>query len=280
MYKTDHYENRYFNSIKDNGITLTKFSKDIKKIESEYAFYYFIPENIQRWFVQPFNFEIKNEIASYQMEKIFCKNAGEILASFEMDLISFKNMFKLIAEFKKECKEMYYSEDNCKEESKYLVITKTQNRIQENYSDIMLRISKAYDFYKQERLSWMKTLSHGDLCLTNILWSKDINLIKFIDPRGAFLRNDIYMDEYYDLAKLSHSILGGYENILYGHHFSDQAMKDIFINYLHENNISVNLLRVYEASLFLSMVPLHKDNKEHVDLFINKSKEILNELGF
>jgi len=280
LYNTDHYNPRHFNKIMSKDITLVKISDQAEKIRSEYNFYYMLPASLQRWFVQPYNFIISEESASYEMEKINKKNIGEMFANGEVDLTSFKKMMNLIETFKNECNELYLEQSDCIEESEYLVITKTKNRIKSSHNELLDRISKAYLHYRDERTVWNKTISHGDLCLSNILWIKEFNIIKFIDPRGAVSVKDIYMDEYYDLAKLSHSILGGYENILYNSKYKDKAVQDVFIDYLNRNNISINLLRVYEASLFLSMVPLHEENQKNVQGFLSKCDSILLELGF
>ena len=47
-------------------------------------------------------------------------------------------------------------------------------------------------------------IGHGDLCFSNMLYSKTTGLLKFIDPRGADKPSDLYMHSYYDVAKLSH----------------------------------------------------------------------------
>jgi len=239
-----------------------------------------LPQSLQRWFVQPYNLNFNESFASYEMEKINKKNVGEMLVNGEVDIVSFKKMFDLIKKFKEECNSIYLKESDCMLESEYLVINKTKNRIKDSHGDLLDRVSKAYNFYKDERKIWNKTISHGDLCLSNILWIKEFNIIKFIDPRGANSVKDIYMDEYYDLAKLSHSIIGGYENILYRSNYTDDGIKNIFLEYLKQNDISFNLLRVYEASLFLSMVPLHKENQKNVEGFLSKCDSILLELGF
>lgn len=239
-----------------------------------------LPKSLQRWFVQPYNLKFDEISASYEMEKINKKNVGEMLANGEVDLTSFKKMFDLVKKFKEECSIIYSEESDCMLESEYLVIHKTKNRVKSMHNDLLDRLSMAYKYYRHERKVWNKTVSHGDLCLSNILWIKEFNIIKFIDPRGANSFKDIYMDEYYDLAKLSHSILGGYENILYNSHYNDDAIKNVFLDYLNEIDVSLNLLRVYEASLFLSMVPLHKENQKNVEGFLSKCDSILLELGF
>ena len=53
-------------------------------------------------------------------------------------------------------------------------------------------------------------VGHGDLCFSNILYSREANLLKLIDPKGALAEEDLYTDPYYDLAKLSHSRIPNY----------------------------------------------------------------------
>jgi len=136
-----------------------------------------LPASLQRWFVQPYNLNIKEDSASYEMEKINKKNIGEMFANGEVDLTSFKKMMHFIETFKNECKELYLEQSDCIEESEYLVITKTKNRIKSSHNELLDRISKAYLHYKDERTVWNKTISHGDLCLSNILWIKEFNII-------------------------------------------------------------------------------------------------------
>lgn len=280
MYNTDHYKSRHFNSVFDEDGLVVKSSKDVNKLYAEYMFYYYLPASIQRWFIQPFDMQVKEDVVQYKMEKIYVKNSAEILVNGEIDIVSFKKLLSLIDKFKIECKAIYYDEEGCRKESEYLVLNKTRSRIKGSHQDLYNRIELAYNKYKDERLIWKRTLSHGDLCLSNILYVKEFNFIKFIDPRGAILQEDIYLDEYYDLAKLSHSILGGYENILYEKRYKDSAIQQEFIKYLNVNNISVNLLRVYEASLFLSMVPLHSESPERCRQLISQCDKILSEVGF
>mgnify|MGYP000358476019 CR=1 FL=1 len=56
-------------------------------------------------------------------------------------------------------------------------------------------------------------ISHGDLCFSNIIKDDDRLRLIFIDPRGGKNLN-YYRSPYYDLAKLCHSLLGGYDHIV------------------------------------------------------------------
>jgi len=66
------------------------------------------------------------------------------------------------------------------------------------------------------------TFVHGDFCLSNILCEPDSNNMKFIDPRGGFVGPSCYGPQLYDVAKLSHSIIGKYDLII-----SDQFSLDV-----------------------------------------------------
>ena len=119
-------------------------------------------------------------------------------------------------------------------------------------------------------------VTHGDLCFTNILVETDYNFMRLIDPRGSFGdESSIFGDSRYDIAKLMHSLEGGYDYIIEdmvkvsvdGNEISFDnpcrspkliaLFKEVFSDYLVEN-IAIELI---EATLFLSMVPLHRDFK-------------------
>jgi dTDP-glucose pyrophosphorylase len=55
---------------------------------------------------------------------------------------------------------------------------------------------------------------HGDFCFSNILYDLRGRLVKLIDPRGSFGTVGIYGDPRYDIAKLYHSVYGGYDFIV------------------------------------------------------------------
>jgi len=285
MFNTDHYSSRYFNDVLAAGNIVIKSSDDLEKIKSEYDYYYYLPNNIKRYFVQPFNFQYVDGLASYKMERVFVDNAGETMVNGEMSMASFKRMLSRIEEFKSESIEIPEDYESVYLESKYLVLDKTFNRIKsfhlyEESMEIFERLENAYGHFIKDRSTWNKKISHGDLCLSNILWVDDINLIKFIDPRGAKTEQDIYMDEYYDMAKLAHSVINGYDNIIFKKNFYSKEMSEILIKFFKKNKISIELLSVYQASLFLSMAPIHIDSSNRVAHFMNKCDRILKEIGY
>jgi hypothetical protein len=280
MFNTDFYNARYFNKIIKDKDTLIKSSTNIDKIIAEYNYYYFLSPDKQRYFVQPFNLLIGDKMASYTMECINYKNLSQLFQSEYVAPSSFVKILNKIEDFK------LNSYDNEKEKtlnnSRYLVLEKTKHRIKDfpEYQELFIRIEKAFNKYIQKRQTWNSVLSHGDLCFSNILWIKEIEMIKFIDPRGAINIEDMIIDEYYDLAKLSHSIFGKYESIIYDSNIEYTHIENIFLEYLKEKNICLELLKVYEASLFLSMIPIHSNNSNNIKMFSSMCDKILIEIGF
>lgn len=126
------------------------------------------------------------------------------------------------------------------------------------------------------------TMMHGDFCFSNILYDFKSKSVKVIDPRG--IDNDgnisMYGDMRYDVAKLAHSILGLYDFIIAGmYDYREILPYEITLEFEELTSIkstqekfksmlfagySISELSVYPimVHLFLSMLPLHRDNPE------------------
>ena len=133
---------------------------------------------------------------------------------------------------------------------------------------------------------------HGDLCLSNILYDRRTGFVRLIDPRGSFGPLRLFGDPRYDLAKLSHSFLGGYDFLLAGrfdleaeggrvrfeidwepHH---QPVRDQFRRWLAARaGAEYGRVRLIESLLFLSMIPLHGDRPRSQAGFLARGLELL-----
>jgi thiamine kinase-like enzyme len=136
------------------------------------------------------------------------------------------------------------------------------------------------------------TVVHGDFCASNILYDTKTNLIKLIDPRGSFETVGIFGDPLYDLAKLFHSFEGRYDFII-GDKFEIQERKVKFnisqkvrdqlscsLQYLYEVFSSdIEQVKLIEALLFLSMIPLHSDYPERQRAMYRVGISLLEELN-
>ena len=121
---------------------------------------------------------------------------------------------------------------------------------------------------------------HGDLFFGNMFYDVNSNILKVIDPRGSYgdIRS-IYGDIRYDIAKLNHSINGKYDfivNRLYAFELQNfdnnefsyiiydndqhRIINELFNDKLKNYNFNLKEINIITACLFLSMIPLHKEN--------------------
>lgn len=127
-------------------------------------------------------------------------------------------------------------------------------------------------------------IGHGDLCFNNILVDPLFGTLKFIDPKAAIHKETGIcglMDPLYDLAKLNHSFCGLYDSVvndLYslqhslesGYTFRVFAPKDfriilrMFQDMLLLERVDEAICTLATANLFLSMLPLHRDDPERM----------------
>ena len=155
------------------------------------------------------------------------------------------------------------------------------NGVSDLYSDSNKHLKR----YK--KLLHTSYFSHGDLCLSNMIFSEEDNKITFIDPRGG----EAYRTPYYDLAKLSHSLLGGYDHIINNiatiqfdnsmgayvdfNEALDQKIEGVFSDFCHSLGYEIELVRKIEASLFISMLPLHVDDERKLFMLALRASELL-----
>ncbi len=311
---TGNMDSRYFNSLQGNEYTLVKSSQNKKKIKAEYDFYHLLPEDMKYWFVMPFNYTEDEKGASYTMERLHMTDLAIKWVHGSMDEAEFEKLmdkyfFFFMSRHTRKCTAAEY-------ESKAgeLYTEKVKSRVAElkqlpEYKRIETLLSAVPDadidhltgkyFELKDRIESANkyenqlVIGHGDPCFANALYNKSTQTLKFIDPKGAVSEEELWTHPYYDVAKLSHSVCGRYDffnNGLFdiriaedfGYDleipFDNSVYKDIFMRKASENGFDPLTVRIYEASLFLSMLPLHIDNPHKVLGFILNVKNILKEI--
>ncbi len=160
---------------------------------------------------------------------------------------------------------------------------KVNNQFLPSLNTTINEIQKELKVFEKKRNLFF---GHGDLCFNNILIEPISGSIKLIDPKADFIRkNKIgYVDPFYDLAKLNHSFRCFYDSIVnnmfsishnkdkyilkifkpFNYEIANFYFQEIFLNNLIENE----LLRILTSNLFLSMVPLHKENEQKMEALI------------
>ena len=316
-YISGGFDSRYFNSLKGDNYTVTKKSADIKKMKMEYSYYYLIPEKMRNWMVMPFDYKEEENYAQYTMERLPMTDLAIRWTHQAINQDEFINILDKTFYFINLREKKVVSKEEYKSCADKLYLSKVDERIEKlkqskeydklnnfiksgtcfnGIDDIVKLYKEKYEkitskIYKQKE--YISVIGHGDVFFANMLYSKEINLLRLIDPKGALNENDLWTDPYYDVAKLSHSICGNYDffntglydilidnsmNLQLNIHFNNKKYVEIFKKFLKENGFDYEIVRLYEASLFLSMLPLHIDNLHKVLGFVLNAVKILEEL--
>ena len=134
---------------------------------------------------------------------------------------------------------------------------------------------------------------HGDLCFSNILFEPGSGVLRLIDPRGDFIGSVNQGDPRYDLAKVLHSVNGGYDfmiNDLFrleqdGLNFEFSMPQSEYLEKLQsllfdkiaaQTPYARHELILLESLLFLTMLPLHRDQPKRQVAFLLTGLRLLN----
>ena len=317
MYISSGFDARYFNSIQGNNYTVTKKSADKKKMKMEYTYYWLLPESMKSWMVMPYDYKEEKDYASYTMERMPMTDVAIRWTHGAIDINEFKCLMDKVFYFFSIRKKSKIEKEEYNKCAKKLYLEKVDERIErlkklDEFETICKLIQSGTDYnsideivdlYKRLYEKSMKrvyksnnyesVIGHGDVFFANMLYSKEVNLLRLIDPKGALEEKDLWTNPYYDIAKLSHSVCGNYDFFNVGAydielnkkmkfdlhiHFDNTRYKEIFKQYLKEFGYDYILVRLYEASLFLSMLPLHIDNPHKVFGFLLNAINILKEI--
>lgn len=315
QYIAGGFDARFFNSVQGDEFTVTKSSKDIKKIKAEFTFYQLIPEDMKTWFVMPYHYQEFEDHACYTMERYNMTDLAIRWVHGAIDTQECANLLHKVFHFINIRKKRTVNAPDGKKIADALYLEKLDMRVQNlkihpgypkiaallesgtSYASIDLLVSRYKNLY--QKLSPLRgpiafsVIGHGDLCFSNMLFNKETALIKLIDPKGALEDAQLWTDSYYDVAKLSHSICGRYDFFNNALHrisidadlqfcleidFNNNTFIEIFKDFCKNNGFEYQLVRLYEASLFLSMLPLHMDNPQKVFGFILNAINILDEV--
>lgn len=116
---------------------------------------------------------------------------------------------------------------------------------------------------------------HGDLHFGNILYNQQTDQIKLIDPRGKYANYyGTHGDNIYDFAKLAHDLYHGYNAMVQGVPHNE-TVKQIFVKMLQKYDLPVQ--EILDAGLLLiaTCVPLHYDDENRQNRFIQYVKDHL-----
>jgi hypothetical protein len=315
--KTKYISSRSFNKIKVDPIkgVLTKFSEHVDKLSNEAEFVKKLPSNLSVLFPRILDVKNKNRKAHIKMEYYGYPSLSEYMLFWDLNNGFWLNIFdalKVVCSSFKDHKVRNITLSNYLE----FYLGKTLNRLIEykqqlgeknwifsdeliinnyKYKNINLLKNKIEEKLKKLYNGSEFCVMHGDLCFNNILYDLYSGTIRLIDARGSFGPSikSIYGDQLYDIAKISHSVIGAYDYIVNGF-YSYTEEKNNFYYKIHErkdHNIITKLnnefilkldyklsdISLIMGLLFIAMTPLHNDDVTRQKVFYLHGIKFLNE---
>ena len=305
---------RYFNSLRFDRSSeiVTKTSENTLKLIDEIEWYKQIPNDLSKLIPKIKEFD-QSKKPFLKLEYIKHPTLAELWLysdfSPKLWMEMLESLFKILSQFRKYPKLVSVSDYNL------IYKTKTKERINELINsneyfkqilkeDVLFINGKKYHNWpvieKQIKLKIRdlyheqdNCLIHGDLCFSNIFCDFTNKNFKLIDPRGKW-GSDMYGDLKYDVAKLRHSLVGGFDTITNGLYFASLNQKNqITINIfkpknhqeicMHLDNLiqsewNLDEIKLIEGLLYISMLPLHRDHFERQLAFYSIGIQRLNEV--
>ncbi len=294
---------RAFNNLRITSSWVEKSSSKDKKIAAESNWFLTLPLSLRHYVPQYLGEHKTDGKSSYRLEYLHNTAVNELYVFSEHPTQVWKKIISNCIQFLKSCSKEKAPRNSKFSSLKELLNFKTESRLQEFLQQSGYDINQVWKFegytikikeaisLANKHINFKEEISvlHGDFCFSNILYDFRSNRIKTIDPRGLTLTGEpsIYGNIHYDIAKLSHSIIGLYDWIIAGYYklevdknsvtFSvdipnnQEVIQKYFIHLvLDEFKISEQQVLAMQIHLFFSMLPLHNDNKQRQQaLFFN-----------
>ena len=289
---------RSFNELLINPRFIEKSSVKSQKIKAEANWFDSLPAMLKSYTPQYLGHtESEKGKFSYRLEYLHNTALNELFVFSEMPNVIWSNILEHCLTFVQECESTTAPHGAIGQSLDQLFGAKTRERLEEFSVDKKFNLTDKWRFNHHLTISiadmltesekhlpqnkTMSSLMHGDFCFSNILYDFRSNRIKTIDPRGITPAGDItiYGDTHYDIAKLSHSILGLYDWIVAGYHQTEldwdnrtialsisgevkhKDTQSMFIEMVASKcGLSAINLYAMQLQLFLSMLPLHADD--------------------
>jgi len=295
---------RSFNNLIINDGTVRKSGSPPEKILAEAQWFYDLPPRLKKFIPQLIDkgLDNKNNVF-YETEYLCSIPLNEAFVHGRNTTFFWEKIFSICSKWFRESASFggSISNNDCIQQRRSIVIKKSIKRIEEYFSketnlincavnlngttlpSISVITTQMYDLVEKSKV--IPGVIHGDLCLSNMIFDSRSESLKLIDPRGMDDEGNkmLYGDITYDIAKLTHSIIGLYDLIiskaLYAKRYQmtfefevdiDQRLMDIQGLYMKTilKHIDINQVLPQVILLFLSMLPLHTDSKIKQDTLL------------
>jgi hypothetical protein len=296
---------RHFNTLRIDGRTARKASRDRMKMHAEAAWLATVPPSVRIYAARLIDSgEEADGIAFYETEYGYLPTLAELFVFGTLGAAVWSHILQSCHEFLSACAAARTT-DASDPLLRELVVAKTAARLRDFADatgfnvDGMLRyegqllpslMQMAEDLAGQIDFGSARCahVMHGDFCFSNILYDSRVQRVRVIDPRG-YVRADepsVAGDLRYDMAKFAHSVIGRYDQIIAGryqlappdggryaitfeqaphHAWLEKALDRFRVDGVHAGGREVRALTI---CLFLSMLPLHSDRPDRQRAFV------------
>ena len=302
-------------SIDGNRGILRKTSDNVDKFLGEIKWYLKLPTDVEYVTPRIFDYSLSYENPYVSMEYYAYHTVHELFLDGNLTKNQWVNVLSRIEFVCRDFRRYTLKDSKIEESLDDMYLRKTISRLEELRqmssfekffsSDIKVNdsvyicLDEIIDILKKEIPKLLNdvdefSIIHGDLCFSNIMVDSNFRFVKLIDPRGKFGEYDIYGDPRYDLAKLFHSVDGRYDYIIKDLFSVSYDSEKCCIDYeilerqndydlyailldVFKDEIGDDLERIelIESLLFLSMIPLHKENVRHQMVMLAIGLDIL-----
>lgn len=305
---------RVFNQVSFDNLIYRKRSSDRAKMKAEHDYYNLIPVSMRPWMVGAFDYKEDEHGAEYAMLRYHFSDAAFQWVHNAWTPATFSDFLARAFYFLDGRAKRTSTRAEVEAAAKSLFVDKVEERRRRLAGDAAgaallasirsgpggQRLLELFDRYNALiKKHWRRfsdgnmVVGHGDPCLSNILYDPMTATLKLIDPRGAVSEEQLWTHSLYDYCKLTHSVLGDYDyinNQQFSICLDERAELCLKINgrppapYKEEFSRRLDAVvdpiavRLGQASLFLSMLPLHLDHPRKVVAFLLRAKSILDEL--
>lgn len=292
--KVKYTTQRAFNDLVITASQVMKSSYQTFKISGEINWFKSIPPELKIYtpqFLGEFSSAGKK---GYNLEYLYNTPLNELFVFSKVSDKTWKSILNSCFDFLSACRSFTITPNNNVNKLNELLCLKTKQRLDEFYKYDTNELSRIWVFNSSLECSIQAILDsikplipedtsidimHGDFCFSNIIYDFKTSRIKVIDPRGINIEKQptIWGSTFYDLAKLSHSLVGMYDLILSGAYILNIESNNIEFEILAQSDkrdlqewffqqcesqfgLTKKQCFAMQIHLFLSMLPLHSDD--------------------
>ena len=304
---------RAFNSMDISRRTVRKSSSDQTKMAAESHWFQNLPDPLRVFAPQFLDSFSEGDETGYETEYLYLSPLSDLHIFGRLPTFVWQRIFQSCDDFLVACGA--YPPDGGTDTLETLYLEKTLSRLDTFASETgtslehpwtvngspapgLLEITKSAAGMIPPATEEHARVMHGDFCFSNIVYDFRANSIRVVDPRGYVHDGTpaIFGDVRYDIAKLHHSVVGGYDTIISGRHrLEDDGASNLSLTLPETPELAERQsvfrertfagLSMAEAAaapiavlLFLSMLPLHGDRPDRQRAFLANALRLFQDL--